>query len=519
MATTIDIENAKQIRQSMDVIITITPPGGTQITITDDDLVSCVVSLRSDLSILEPTLPESEINIEAYMNTDISATLAAIPDGTPVTYQAGYDSDLSTVRNFYLAEQITWADNVMTIHAVDAVHLLDEEIPTNILVANTENRAANLTDLIMFTQSLIVDAGITCNGIAVRSPDVQDSTSYLQVYTDIPHLVFYQKSRRDILAGLMNLVRMDFASGYLSDGTAIYINYVDAGIPTFSITKPTSKWSINESDCGDVQRETERKLTSITLTYSKANRSTTLGSFSNRTEVGSGTWIYNGGVAFDFTNEFIYTFGAGYMEGSSPATLQTLYAGRTISTSRPGVVRTFLDLTTRQFACYLMQNNVKTGLFKHAINNNEDLYTQFMPWTTQQSTAWSNNSLTTSSTYTVELRGSVYSEESFETVLGATGYNANVENDLFFGRLYTYGDSTGNTQTEILPIAGYTNLLNRSNVKGSFTWKGDPRMQPRDVVTFTRLDGTTEDITLENITITHENGGTSAEITYRKGIC
>jgi hypothetical protein len=58
-----------------------------------------------------------------------------------------------------------------------------------------------------------------------------------------------------------------------------------------------------------------------------------------------------------------------------------------------------------------------------------------------------------------------------------------------------------------------------STEKGRFTFKGDPRWQPRDVVEFTRLDGTTENITIEEITITHEGGGTIAEVTYRKGIC
>ena len=75
------------------------------------------------------------------------------------------------------------------------------------------------------------------------------------------------------------------------------------------------------------------------------------------------------------------------------------------------------------------------------------------------------------------------------------------------------------THGTAFPDDAINSFFMRSNVTGQFTWKGDPRMQPRDVVTFHRLDGSTEDITLEDITITHEGGGTSAEITYRKGIC
>ena len=70
----------------------------------------------------------------------------------------------------------------------------------------------------------------------------------------------------------------------------------------------------------------------------------------------------------------------------------------------------------------------------------------------------------------------------------------------------------------ILPDAGFNSLMNRSNETGSFTWKGDPRMQPRDVFTFVYRDGTTELRTVETINLKHEGGGTVATITYRKGI-
>lgn len=58
----------------------------------------------------------------------------------------------------------------------------------------------------------------------------------------------------------------------------------------------------------------------------------------------------------------------------------------------------------------------------------------------------------------------------------------------------------------------------RSNKGGTFVWKGDPRMQPRDVFNFHRLDGTVIECTIETIELTHEDGGTIAEITYREGV-
>ena len=57
-----------------------------------------------------------------------------------------------------------------------------------------------------------------------------------------------------------------------------------------------------------------------------------------------------------------------------------------------------------------------------------------------------------------------------------------------------------------------------SNVTGSFTFRGDPRMQPRDTFRFTRLDGTVEVATVERIEMTHEGGGTTASVHYRLGV-
>ena len=43
-------------------------------------------------------------------------------------------------------------------------------------------------------------------------------------------------------------------------------------------------------------------------------------------------------------------------------------------------------------------------------------------------------------------------------------------------------------------------------------------MQPRDIFRFHRLDGSVYDCTIEEIILTHEGGGLTAEITYRKGV-
>lgn len=61
-------------------------------------------------------------------------------------------------------------------------------------------------------------------------------------------------------------------------------------------------------------------------------------------------------------------------------------------------------------------------------------------------------------------------------------------------------------------------LIARSNHTVSFRWKGDPRMQPRDVFQFNRLDGTSLNYTIESIDMLHEGGGTTCTIVAREGV-
>lgn len=61
-------------------------------------------------------------------------------------------------------------------------------------------------------------------------------------------------------------------------------------------------------------------------------------------------------------------------------------------------------------------------------------------------------------------------------------------------------------------------VFQRSTKGGSFKWKGNPKMQPRDVFRFHRLNGETIICTIEAIELTHEDGGTYADISYREGV-
>ena len=509
---------------------------GVQMRITNDNLISAVVSLRSDLSILEPTLPESEINIEAYMDEDYSELLASIPDETPVTYQAGYEGDMSPVRKFYLAEQITWADNVMSIHAVDAVHLLDVDTGSA-LVAENKYITCFAGVAWAFINKYV---GAYFN---ILSPSGGSARGKLIVDGGI--------TARDYIATVNNL---------LHQSDDIWYTYVDAGIPDFKFVKPSSSFRINEDDCADCQNNTERVLSSIRVLHRNLilNDSTVSGA-----ALGTANVIKGVGASMSFDFDFVRSCAIGLLRGTEDF---NKYIGTSNYQLYCGVLPQIPMLKEggASFICWdvslvglrregasvglsgmdrLLGNNLSQGNFvsiPETWSTEHPTYAQFIPWDAvydpddeywngnpagvnirSQLIAWNrliNRGVIDSSVteYSFYIGGRAYRENSEYITFssGRSGVEAVIDSPPWLGDITM--ESTG---AKVYPDGAYNSLLQRSNVTGSFTWKGDPRMQPRDVFTFHRLDGTNEVCTLENITITHEKGGTSAEITYRKGVC
>jgi len=487
---------------------------GVQMRITNDNLISAVVSLRSDLSILEPTLPESEINIEAYMDEDYSELLASIPDETPITYQAGYPGDMSPLRKFYLAEQITWADNIMSIHAVDAVHLLDGDSKADICsYMSTWTRQSSLRSVTEILRVFLYDAGIS-----YENPDRQSSSYIIYDQTaqrddrgDEWITLYKQSSVRDIIAKLTNYLHQDLPSGLFSNRTNVWLSYVDAGIPTIYFNKPIAKWDVYENDTGEGNRNVSREINRINVERSKL----TIDNIGGRSK-GSGTWIYGSGAFLQYDGEPMHAL---YVRDSKDSFITGLYEG--LPDTINGVASNPNQTATQSAGdVWYMIGDIPEGiLIRQLSGNTHKLYNQVIPWTAAHATLWRQDYGSSRDDQTLTLTGTSFEEHLTNNSYGSGDNQANIKEEIIVGKIGTRGDDSANNNYELYPSGAYESLLQRSNITGSFTWKGDPRMQPRDVFTFHRLDGTDEECTLENITITHEKGGTSAEITYRKGVC
>lgn len=593
--TTISAENAKNVRRSMDVFIEISPTDFPTITITNENLINCTVSLRADLSKWEPTLPESEINIEAFFDADISDYAAGIPDGTPVTYSAGYPGDMSPTRYFYLSEQITWSDNVLHIHAVDQVHLLGEIEPATFrfrFSGNVGGVDSGLPSFYWYMRTLLLEYLPQINTVLPSTEPIRYgiNAAVAVCMLAIPG----DMSIRDIFANIMNLFHFDIPSGVRYRDSSFWPSYVDAGIPTFSALKPTPKWSINEDDCSIFNRNTERACSSININYKAVQTGLWYGSKIAEevsSEIGTATWTKNVGVSLNFNDGVI---GRNYFIGLSAGidgkaseieTMRSYYGGPIYSYSAnvvpliPSAKNGEASYTPgrvmfpgrNEAIGYKCNDKNKEQQYYNYYPNSDDsdnCYAQFIPWncpyknsqynqyyypngingTTikSQSDVWDayvaagaiDTSGSTDNAVDLVIAGAncITFKDTLSIKAAINGEPKNIDGP-FVGNIYFHDVES----IEIYPGTCYKGVLARSDRTGSFTWKGDPRMQPRDVFTLNTMEygllnengevltdengvalnggGGSLDCTIETITLTHAGGGLSAEITYREGIC
>ena len=278
-----------------------------------------------------------------------------------------------------------------------------------------------------------------------------------------------QGNARNLVAAVMSLAHVDLTA---VGGGQFWPVYVDAGIPTLRHSKPTAKWDIYEEDCGSVVRSAERNIRTLKPDKADYGLTSTCG-VGKKVEV----------AKFD-----------GCVKGKR--TTKTLNDGFYVNlTVDPGTVEwqsanklTFIPGQRWQTKKVTKYKKVKGKKVKYTV---------------EQKVKKVNKG-------TVKVYGYQVTPTRLAKTQSVKRPGVTEETQvLVYGQLKA---------ADALVFPNYGCVLGRSNLTGSFAWKGDPRMQPRDVFTFHRLDGTTELCTIESITLKHQGGGTSADITYRKGV-
>ena len=267
------------VRKRKHVKITLTLPDGSTLDFREDDIIRCVVSLRSDLSVVDPTLPESELDAEIYAENLVQGVIANLPDETAITYTTalyttGAISWEWPTRYFY-TDEVSWENNILKIHARDQVHKLDEELPPLYIGQRWMGEANRATTGGLYDLYLVFCDCI--NGTATKSGEEYNgliehlSISLYQNYEGTSssgnqvNAILERATRRETIAKLMNLCRFDFPTGYLNEpglfsNKTFYLTYVDAGNPTISARKDESYTIIYEEDCGDIKEYRDQNV-------------------------------------------------------------------------------------------------------------------------------------------------------------------------------------------------------------------------------------------------------------------
>lgn len=533
----IDTQNTKNIRQKMSISVILGATSDPILTLTDADIISCELNLRADLAPIDPTLPESEIVVSAYWPDDLTDEALGIKNDTVITYQAGYSGDMSPVRTFYLSERIEWEDNILTIRGVDAVHFLDDEtFPLfigNIFGFNATAPSQDWRQAYDAHRRLYAAFcdQIETAGINVISKESSPSaTASGETTSNLIYGVIERQPRRDVIANMMNLLHQDYATGYYNGFNSIWFSYIDAGRPTIKAWKPSSLWDIYEADCGDIKKHLDDRIVSINANLKRCSISLYtypgVGDDANQI-VGKADILKNGGAAVKLDTlasvlDYSYKTTAKYYNTVWRLAFpndEKIIADTSVGSALP--LGTEYD-SLHPERCY--------GKVLY-----DDKNATWQSWnddpTDTTSTSWRVSSMwsalvsagvinSSASSVSVEVRGGAYNltdEKKSYSIMG-DGVTVEPSKTTWAGKLFAYKYGSTTQRLNILPDEGFKSLLNRSNETGSFTWKGDPRMQPRDVFTFHYLDGSTEIRTIESINLKHEGGGTIAEISYRKGI-
>lgn len=504
---------------------------GLALSFNNSNLLSVDLALRSDLNPFDPSLPESEIEIRAYYPYDITRALSAIQDEKPITYQSGYDSDLSEKRHFYLSEPATWEKGVLTIKGIDSVHKLDgETCPIFIGDYAKWKQGITNTDVVYgYIRKLyiLLEDQIHMGGIMNPAYDYQDD-GYIEspppVSADsagVPNksvgAIIKRQTHREVIANLMNLLHIDLTD---FEYDAFWPVYVDAGIPKLTWTKPSSKWDIYEYDCGDVNDHLDQKI--VKLNYKSG---TVRHTGPTRVKIdGSATAFKKSGVGIDYgeysvVSRFNYKSNSGssfYFTGSRLTRDIALPANWTADD----------DLGDSKYGSALYDSSadknklINANLLSWSWNS---YWNKWADWTSGMQSNWDylvdqGEIEIDAESASLEAIGEAFiiEEDTKTYTVSGIGSEITLDKTEWYGEISI--SSYGWNRIKLLPDRGIQQLLKRSNETGSFTWKGDPRMQPRDVFTFHRLNGNSYDCTIESIELKHERGGTTAEITYRRGI-
>lgn len=561
------------IREGLNININIALRNNFKKYYSKSSIIRCTVSLRSDLSVENPTLPESEFEAEIYDDSLIEGVVADLPDETAIQYTAYSDGDEYFTRYFY-TDEVRWENNILYIHARDQVHKLDDELAPLYIGQVWDGR-----DNIAYSWGLYYLNLLIRDLVGGTATDTYSTSGKIEHYSfagfsspegvsssgNQVNSILERGTRREMIAKLMNLCRFDFPEGFLEDRNSFYLNYVDAGRPQITYDKPTAKFDIYEEDCGDLKEERQQNVSRYNFRVRDVMR---VGEHNYRKALPDthGTVFKQKGISAEYSD---YVDAVWFGKKTQPyydeqVDFSFLYFNTDPDNeykrrSRP-YTNTF-DLSDEywmrsyKYGMWLYDPDITANSFNAGgfdyINLSGDEWTKARGqsswtvanrWNSLVSAGYIDSDATTADLDVIGWGFTATNEKNIPISTNRKGVVVNCDDFIWNGEIYVIGYTNSNSRLRILPDMALRQLGNRTNLCGSFIHRSIQNLQPRDVFRFYFAEKTLttnsnyspsnitdendnvleiggyEDRTVENHTITHENGGSISEITYRRGI-
>lgn len=537
------------IRTARKIEIAITMPDGTVTAFREDDIIRCVVSLRGDLSPINPTLPESEIEADIYAADVMGAVIADLPDETAITYKTGSKTSVywdSPTRYFYM-DSASWENNILHIHARDQVHKLDEEIAPLYIGQKWEGQANNATSrslqYLAWAMRDIIDGTPEGYGniehFFYQSPSNYEGTS---TSGDQVNSLLERGTRREMIAKMMNICRFDFPENFLQSNyyhDSFRFTYVDAGSPLFYLEKDYGTTvTINEEDCGDIKEEREKNIEQYNFKIAdilQLSGETVIPPGSSywtqtiKAEGCSGVVKKQKYISLEYSgliDQFYVAMTTGdnsYISIWAKTTKETGIARSRPYNTQFGVGDAWKTwLQEHKYGMWLIDedvsnnalNNTKFDFVNLSGNRWYDKETSWYINGVEQTIAqmWqyliTNGYITAdaeSVTFDIHAVAHAITDETIQKVrTGRNGIVENVDGLAWIGEMYAINYNTPRERIKILPDMGLNQMARRQTVTGSFVHRSIAELQPWSHINFYFIE---KILTDENeITLTDENG-------------
>lgn len=450
-----------------------------------EDVIKCSAVLRGVDTSLNPELQISEFTAVVYQPEDMSETVATLTNDARITYQSGYQGDMSLVRVFYLSSQLEYIDKKLTIKGQDATKFLGDDFGYQ-FIGRKEHYEGISKRLHYIFDPIGISFDVVGTPEDVPIPElepietIEDALKYRICAT--PYVSF----RKNVAMAVMLCRNDDY-----------YLEYVDAGRPTLSCEPNYKEWDLYDDQVGDFKKNVEYKVNRVECQIAKT---ILLDAMPQNIQSYSGMAIQKGDL-FTTKIETVTTYAD--ISLSTPTQHKAYAATRAME--MVGVDPWHGTETTNPWSVVIFLENVseRPGI-------------EFVYWDESICTIRITSPIEPDYTHWFVVNCNATIQDTQEYVVELSGLGVGLVIDYLIPE-FRYHTLASETEHNYSKEAIERVVNSHSNEFYTFTYRGNPHMQPRDVIHY-HVGNEVIDMTIESLTLEHENGGLKSNVVARKGI-